>query len=254
VKVTFLGTGTSQGVPLIGCHCEVCTSTDKVNKRLRCSVFIETPEANIVIDTGPDFRYQMLRAKVDRLDAIVLTHSHKDHIAGLDDVRAFNYFQNKPMPVYATLETQAILRREFAYVFDTPDYPGIPQLNIHTIDPDVPFSINGITLTPIRVVHYQIEVLGFRIGNFTYITDANHIEPEQLAKVNGSEALVMTALRHEKHPSHFTLAESIEISQSVDVKETYFTHISHQLGLHDEVTKTLPPHMQLAYDGRTLEF
>lgn len=254
MKVTFLGTGTSQGVPLIGCHCEVCTSTDKKNNRLRCAILIETPEANIVIDTGPDFRYQMLRAKVDRLDAVVFTHSHKDHVAGLDDVRAFNYFQQKAMPVYATMETQAVLRREFSYVFDSPNYPGIPQLDLITIDPDVPFTINGITITPIRVVHYLIEVLGFRLGNFTYITDANHIEPDQLAKVNGSEALVMTALRHEKHPSHFTLAESIEIARSVDVKETYFTHISHQLGLHDEVTKTLPPQMQLAYDGLTLEF
>ena len=254
MKITFLGTGTSQGVPLIGCHCEVCTSADKKNTRLRCAILVETPEANIVIDTGPDFRYQMLRAKVERLDAVVFTHSHKDHIAGLDDVRAFNYFQKKAMPVYATIETQAVLRREFSYVFDNPNYPGIPQLDLITIDPDASFNINGLVITPIRVVHYQMEVLGFRIGNFTYITDANHIIPEELAKVNGSDTLVLTALRHEKHPSHFTLAESIDISRSVDVKNTYFTHISHQLGLHDEVTQTLPPHMQLAYDGLTLEF
>lgn len=208
----------------------------------------------MVIDAGPDFRYQMLRAKVEKLDAIVFTHSHKDHVAGLDDVRAYNYFQNKAMPIYATLETQAVLRREFAYVFDNPNYPGIPQLDLMTIDPDVPFSINGVEFVPIRVVHYQMEVLGFRIGKFTYITDANHIIPEELAKVNGSDTLVLTALRHEKHPSHFTLSESIEISQSLDVQHTYFTHISHQLGLHNEVTKTLPDNMQLAYDGLVLEF
>lgn len=254
MKITFLGTGTSQGVPLIGCHCPVCTSPNKKDNRLRSAILVETPQANVVIDTGPDFRYQMLRAKVDKLDAVVFTHSHKDHIAGLDDVRAFNYFQQKAMPVYATLETQAVLRREFSYVFDSPNYPGIPQLDLVTIDPDKSFTINGLQITPIRVMHYLIEVLGFRIGDFTYITDANYIAPEQLAKVNGSDTLVLTALRHEKHPSHFTLAESMEVSRSLDVKTTYFTHISHQLGLHDEVSKTLPADMHLAYDGLVLEF
>jgi phosphoribosyl 1,2-cyclic phosphate phosphodiesterase len=254
VKITFLGTGTSQGVPLIGCHCPVCTSTNKKDKRLRSAILVESPEATVVIDAGPDFRYQMLRAKVDKLDAIVFTHSHKDHVAGLDDVRAYNYFQQKAMPVYATPETQVVLKREFSYVFDNPTYPGIPQLDLVTLDPDQPFSINGLEFIPIKVRHYQMEVLGFRIGKFTYITDANYIAPEQLAKVNGSDTLVLTALRHEKHPSHFTLAESLEIAQSLDVKHTYFTHVSHQLGLHDEVNATLPATMQLAYDGLTLEF
>lgn len=254
MKITFLGTGTSQGVPIIGCHCEVCTSTNKKDKRLRCSILIETPDATIVIDTGPDFRYQMLRAKVEKLDAIVFTHSHKDHIAGLDDVRAYNYFQNKAMPIYATLETQAVLRREFSYVFENASYPGIPQLDLIDIDPDVPFTINGVTLIPIRVRHYQMEVLGFRIGPFTYITDVNYIAPEQLAKVTGSEGLALSALRHEKHISHYTLAEAMEVSRETRAGTTYYTHISHQLGLHDEVEQTLPANMHLAYDGLVLEF
>lgn len=254
MKITFLGTGTSHGVPLIGCHCRVCSSSDQRDNRLRSAILVETPETTFVIDSGPDFRQQMLRARVNKLDAIVFTHSHKDHIAGLDDVRAYNYFQQKAMPIYATLETQAVLKREFAYVFDNPDYPGIPQLELNTIDGDSVFDINGVKIQPIKVLHYQLEVLGFRIGNFTYITDANYIAPDELAKVNGSNTLVLTALRHDKHPSHFTLAESIDIARQTDVKHTYFTHISHQLGLHNEVNSTLPPHMQLAYDGLELTF
>ncbi len=254
VKITFLGTGTSQGVPLIGCTCAVCTSTDKKDKRLRCAIWVKTPEASVVIDTGPDFRYQMLRAKVTQLDAIVFTHGHKDHVAGLDDVRAYNYFSNKSMPIYATLETQVVLRREFSYVFDNPNYPGIPKLELHTIDPQQPFSINGLLFTPIRVLHMGLEVLGFRIGNFTYITDTNFIAPEELAKTAGCEALVLTALRHEPHPSHFTLEQSIEVARQSGVKNIYFTHVSHQLGLNEEVNKTLPENMMLAYDGLELEF
>jgi phosphoribosyl 1,2-cyclic phosphate phosphodiesterase len=196
----------------------------------------------------------MLRAKVEKLDAIIFTHSHKDHVAGLDDVRAYNYIQRKAMPIYATLETQAVLKKDFSYVFDNPNYPGIPQLDLITISGDQPFNINGLEIIPIKVTHYQMEVLGFRIGNFTYITDANHITNEELAKADGSEAIVLTALRHEKHPSHFTLAESIEIAQSLNVGQTYFTHVSHQLGLHDLINETLPTNMQLAYDGLELNF
>ena len=244
MKVTFLGTGTSQGVPLIGCDCTVCTSADKKDKRLRCSVFI----------AGPDFRYQMLRANVRKLDAIVFTHGHKDHVAGLDDVRAYNYFQQKAMQIYATEETQDVLRREFSYVFNNASYPGIPQLELNTISASAPFNINGLTFTPIRVLHYHLEVLGFRIGNFTYITDANHIEPQELAKANGSEAFVLNALRHEKHISHFTLEEAVEVAGAAKVTNTYFTHISHQLGLHHEIAASLPAGMHLAYDGLTLVF
>lgn len=254
MRVTFLGTGTSQGVPLISCPCAVCTSSNKKDNRLRSSVWIETPDASIVIDSGPDFRYQMLRARVNHLDAIVFTHGHKDHIAGLDDIRPYNFFNKKPVGVYATEETQASLRREFAYIFDNPTYPGIPQIELNTINNSDPFTINGVTFQPIRLLHFQLEVLGFRIGDFTYITDANYLAPEELAKVKGSKSLVLNALRHEPHVSHFTLSEAIELAKSVDVGDTYFTHISHQLGLHDMVESTLPTGMHLAYDGLVLQF
>lgn len=254
MKITFLGTGTSQGVPFIGCPCPVCQSDNKKDNRLRSSIFIETPEANIVIDTGPDFRYQMLRAGVKRLDAVIYTHGHKDHIAGLDDIRAYNYFQNMPIPVYATLETQAGLKREFSYIFSEFSYPGIPQINLTTINGDESFIINGLTITPIKTLHYKLEVLGFRIGDFTYITDANFIAPEELDKTRGSKAIVLNALRNEPHISHFTLSEAIEVAKSTGIHDTYFTHISHQLGLHDVVESNLPPGMHLAYDGLILEF
>lgn len=252
MRVTFLGTGTSQGVPFIGCDCPVCTSTNPKDTRLRTSVWVETPEASIVIDSGPDFRYQMLRAKVRRLDAIIFTHGHKDHVAGMDDVRAYNYHDHRPMEVYATEETQVVLKREFEYVFDPAKaYPGIPQVNLHTIT-SAPFSINGLTITPIKVLHYKLEVLGFRINNFSYVTDANYIAPEELAKAKGSDAFVINALRHEEHISHYTLKEAIEVAKEVGAKDTYFTHISHQLGLHDYIDSELPSGMHLAYDGLVL--
>ena len=253
MTITFLGTGTSQGVPIIGCDCEVCTSTDPNNNRLRSAIWIDSPEASIVIDTGPDFRYQMLRANVRKLDAIIFTHSHKDHIAGLDDVRAYNFFQQKPMDIYGNGETLNALRKEFAYVFDNKTYPGIPQLNLHELSGE-PFNINGLEIVPIRVLHYKLEVFGFRIGPFTYITDANFIAPEERDKCRGSKALVLNALRHEQHISHFTLNDAIDVAKDVAAEETYYTHISHQLGLHSEVDLTLPPHMHLAYDGLQLHF
>lgn len=252
MKITFLGTGTSQGVPFIGCDCPVCTSADKRNDRLRTSVWIETPEASVVIDSGPDFRQQMLRYNVRRLDAIVFTHGHKDHVAGMDDVRAYNFHDKKAMNVYADLNTQEVLKREFQYVFQEPNYPGIPQVDLNTINGDNSFKINELKFNPIKVLHYKMEVLGFRIGDFTYITDANYINPEQLDKAKGSKVLVLNALRHEAHPSHFTLKEAIDVATVVGAENTYFTHISHQLGLHDEVEATLPQGMHLAYDGLTL--
>jgi len=253
VKVIFTGTGTSQGVPVIGCNCEVCTSSDKKDKRLRTAAFVAAEGVNLVIDTGPDFRYQMLRSNINTLDAVLLTHSHKDHIAGLDDIRAYNYFQQQAMDVYATEETQAALRREFAYIFDFPDYPGIPQINLHTITGDRPFMVKNLEVTPVRVLHYKMEVLGFRIKDFTYITDANYIAPQEIEKVCGSKALVLNALRHTPHISHYSLAEAIEIAREAGATNTYFTHISHQLGLHDPVNAGLPNGMHLAYDCLTLD-
>ncbi len=254
MKITFLGTGTSQGIPFIGCDCPVCTSGNAKDNRLRSSIWVETPEASIVIDSGPDFRYQMLRAGVRRLDAIVFTHGHKDHIAGLDDVRAYNYHDQRPMQVYATEETQQALRREYSYIFNNATYPGVPQIDMQTISAYEPFSVNGLQIMPIRVLHYKLEVLGFRIGAFTYITDANYIAPEEMEKVRGSKAVVLNALRHETHISHYTLAEAIEVAKQTGATDTYFTHISHQLGLHDVVDSDLPAGMHLAYDGMVLEF
>ncbi len=251
MKVTFLGTGTSQGVPFIGCDCAVCSSPDPRDKRLRTSVWVDTPEASIVIDTGPDFRYQVLRANVRRLDAILFTHSHKDHVAGLDDVRAYNYHDGKAMEVYASLPTQEVLKREFSYVFSGDAYPGIPQINLHTISGEA-FEINGLKVIPIRTLHYKMEVFGFRIGDFTYITDANFIAPAELDKARGSKAFVINALRHKEHISHYTLSEAMEIAKEVGAADSYFTHISHQLGMHLEIDSHLPPGMHLAYDGLTL--
>lgn len=252
MKITLLGTGTSQGVPVIACLCNVCNSSSSKDNRLRCSVLIETENTTIVIDTGPDFRQQMLRNHVTKLDAILFTHSHKDHVAGLDDIRAFNYFQEKDMPIYATEETQNALRQEFSYIFAEEKYPGIPLVEMHTITPENKFTIGDITITPIALLHHQMSVLGFRVANFSYITDANYISPSELKKIATTEYLVINALRWEKHISHFTVGEAIAIAQTTTAKQIYLTHISHQLGLHDEVNQKLPTSIALAYDGLVL--
>jgi phosphoribosyl 1,2-cyclic phosphate phosphodiesterase len=251
LKITFLGTGTSQGVPFIGCSCDVCTSQDKRDKRLRASIWIQDESASVVIDSGPDFRYQMLRADVKHLDAIVFTHGHKDHVAGLDDVRAYNYWQNGPVDIYANAQTEAVIRREFSYVFNEVHYPGIPMLHLITMDGSA-FDIGSLHFQPVKVLHYKMEVYGFRVGRFTYITDANFINDDEVEKIKGTEILVLNALRHESHISHFTLKEAIAMATRIGAQQTYFTHISHQLGLHVSVEKTLPPGMHLAYDGLLL--
>ena len=251
LKITFLGTGTSSGVPMIACECEVCTSTDTHNNRLRSSILVESDSTTIAIDSTPDFRYQMLRAKVTKLDGIIFTHPHKDHVAGLDDVRAYNYFSQKPMEIYANEMTQNVIIREFPYAFSDKKFPGLPQININTID-STPFMIGDIPVIPILVWHLKMPVLAFRFGKFTYITDANRIDGEEKNKALGSEVIVVNALRKEKHISHFTLDEAVSLVKELDIKEGYFTHISHQLGLHNVVSEHLPQGIHLAYDGLVL--
>lgn len=251
IKITFLGTGTSGGVPMIACGCEVCQSTDSKDKRLRSSILVESATTTIVIDTTPDFRYQMLRINNKKLDAVLFTHPHKDHTAGLDDIRAYNYFQDKPMEVYANTITANGLRREFDYIFADKKYPGIPKINLNIID-EKPFAIGDIQIIPILVWHLKMPVFGYRMGDFTYITDANRIDDIEKEKIKGSKVLVLNALRKEKHISHFNLAEAINLALELKIPEVYFTHISHQLGKYNDVNPTLPSHMHLAYDGLTV--
>lgn len=248
VKITFLGTGTSQGVPIIACQCAVCTSEDSRDKRLRSSVFVEMNGLNLVVDTGPDFRQQMLRAGVRKLDAILFTHGHKDHTAGFDDIRAFNYISKKDMEVYCDLRVEKILQKDFDYVFEKVTYPGVPKANLHIID-EKPFEIEGQQIVPVQVWHMKLPVLGFRFEDFCYITDANRIDEAEKEKIRGSKVLVLNALRHEKHVSHFNLEEAIALAKELEVEQCYLTHISHQLGRHEEVAESLPDGISLAYDG-----
>lgn len=251
MRITFLGTGTSQGIPVIACDCEVCTSTSSEDKRLRVSVLIEVDGKTFVIDTGPDFRYQMLRAKVKHLDSILITHEHKDHIAGLDDVRAFNFFQKEEMNVYAHKRVHETLEREFHYAFADFKYPGVPLINLNEIE-NKPFAIEGVEIIPIEVMHYLLPVFGFRIKDFTYITDAKSISEEEKQKIKGSKILVINALQKEKHISHFTLDEAIELALELGIEKTYFTHMSHRLGKHHDINNELPRGIELAYDGLVL--
>jgi phosphoribosyl 1,2-cyclic phosphate phosphodiesterase len=252
LTITFLGTGTSSGVPMIACDCEVCTSTDKKDKRLRSSILVQSKTTTLVVDTTPDFRYQMLRANVKKLDAVIFTHPHKDHIAGLDDIRAFNFFSHKPMDIFANALTEEALRREFVYVFSENKYPGLPKINLNTIATE-PFVVGDIPVTPIVVYHLKMPVLGFRFGKFTYITDANRIEESEKQKIIGSEVLVVNALRKETHVSHFTLNEAVALVDELKIPSAYFTHMSHQIGKHEDVNKKLPANMQLAFDGLELQ-
>jgi phosphoribosyl 1,2-cyclic phosphate phosphodiesterase len=251
LKVTFLGTGTSQGVPVIGCECEVCRSLDFRDQRLRSSVLIEHGNKVFVIDTGPDFRQQMLRTGVRRLDAVLLTHHHRDHLAGLDDIRAFNYLQSKDMRIFGAAESLDRVRIEFDYAFSPNPYPGIPQLKLHSVD-GMAFDIDGMPIVPLPVLHHRMPVLGFRVGNFSYITDANSIPDQTLRLLEGTDTLVLNALQREKHISHFNLDEATAMALRIGARQTYLTHISHKLGLHKPVDESLPGGISLAYDSLTL--
>ncbi|MEX1001842.1 MAG: MBL fold metallo-hydrolase [Crocinitomicaceae bacterium] len=251
-KATFLGTGTSQGVPVISCKCGVCQSVDSRDNRLRTSLLISVEGKNIVIDTGPDFRQQMLNNRVDSVDAVLFTHEHKDHLAGLDDIRPFNFKSKSVMPIYATTAVQEALKREFHYAFGEKKYPGVPQLELHTIA-DEPFEIFGEKIIPVNVLHYKLPVKAFRLRNFTYITDANYISDEEFEKLKGTEVLVINALRKEKHLSHFSLEEALAFIDRLAPKRAYLTHISHLMGRHKEVTAELPRHVKIAHDGLVID-
>ncbi|MEI6594306.1 MAG: MBL fold metallo-hydrolase [Bacteroidota bacterium] len=253
MKITFLGTGTSQGVPLIACDCTICASNNIRDKRLRSSILVQVDDQNIVIDSGPDFRQQMLRTGIKHLDALVFTHAHKDHIAGMDDIRGFNFAMKKPIDVYCTSKVVDHMKREFHYIFEEIKYPGIPEVDIHLIQNDQNFFVGKTEIQPIEVKHLNMKVLGFRFDKFVYITDANFISDKEKEKIKGCEVLVLNALRIETHLSHFSLQEAIALVNEIKPKRAFFTHISHQLGLHDEIEKDLPPNIRLAYDGLEIE-
>ena len=248
MRLTFLGTGTSQGIPVVACDCEVCNSTDERDKRLRSSVLIETGDKVFTIDAGPDFRQQMLRAKVKRLDAILLTHAHFDHIGGLDDVRSFNYLQKSPLDVYGNELTINGLKHTFDYAFKVKHYPGLPEFRTHVVTED-PFQLGTQTIIPIEAMHHRLPILGYRIGDLIYLTDVKRIEPKQLDKMRGCKILIINALKKDEHFSHLTLREALDIVDIVQPEQTWFTHISHFMGKHKTIDVELPANVHLAYDG-----
>lgn len=247
MKITFLGTGTSQGVPVVACNCAICQSESKKDKRLRSSVLVEVEGKNIVIDAGPDFRYQLLREKVAKLDGILITHHHKDHIGGLDDVRSFNWLTKKAVDIYATTDSQKVIMNDFFYAFQENRYPGVPSFKIHTID-NHQFDLKGIEIEPLEALHMSLPVLGFRINDFAYITDANYLPLSTLKKLTDCKVIVLSALREKKHISHFNLEEAVNILEFLRPEKAYLTHISHLMGFHEEVNKKLPGFIALAYD------
>lgn len=249
MQITLLGTGTSQGVPVIACNCYVCKSSDFKDKRLRSSVMIEVDNQTIIIDTGPDFRQQMLREKVENVNAILFTHHHKDHTAGMDDIRAFNHKWKKDIQVYCSKETERALKREFSYVFNEIKYPGVPSIIINNIN-NQPFNINNTIITPIEVLHYKMEVFGFRIKDFVYLTDVSSINDVELNKMRGADLIILDALRKKEHISHFNLEQALSLLKDLKPKRALLTHISHYMGLHEDVNKELPHNIQLSYDGQ----
>lgn len=252
MRLTFLGTGTSQGIPVVACDCNVCKSTDSKDKRLRSSVLIETGDKIFSIDAGPDFRQQMLRSHVKRLDAILLTHSHFDHIGGLDDVRSYNYLQQSPMDIYGNELTINGLMETFAYAFQSSPYPGLPEFRTHIVDKEL-FKIGKQPIIPIEAWHHRLPVLGYRIDNLVYLTDVKRIEQAQLEKASGCKILIINALRKEEHFSHLTLNEALDLVERIRPERTFLTHISHFMGKHEEVNRELPNGVELAYDGCVIE-
>lgn len=250
--ITFLGTGTSQGVPVIGCSCEVCNSLDWRDKRLRTSIHIAVDGKSFIIDSGPDFRQQVIRERINHLDAVIFTHEHKDHTAGLDDIRSYNFLQDQAIPVFGRDRVLQQLKQEYAYIFTNQSYPGIPRLELHEIKNE-PFKAEGVPFVPIEVFHHQLPVFGFRIKDFTYITDANYIPDEEKEKIKGSTVLVLDSLQKQKHISHFNLQEAIEVVQELQPREAYLIHLSHKMGLHQEISEELPEGISLAYDGLTIK-
>lgn len=248
MEVTFLGTGTSGGVPLVGCQCTVCKSTDSRDKRLRSSILIQQEKLNIVIDCGPDFRQQMLREDVRRIDGLLMTHPHKDHTGGLDDIRSFNYMMEGPIDIYCNQLTEEGIREQYIYAFKDTDYPYLPKMNFVRIESKA-FDIKGLSVLPVEVMHGTMPVKGFRLGDFTYITDAKTINKQERDKVRGTKILVVNALRQQDHYSHFTIEEALEFVADIRPQQAYFTHMSHQFGLHAEMEKVLPAHVKPAYDG-----
>lgn len=255
MKITFLGTGTSQGIPVIACHCTVCQSKDSRDKRLRSALAIETNGLRVIVDCGPDFRQQMLREKINSIDAILITHGHKDHLGGLDDVRAFNYILKRPAHVYATRDVRKIIKMEFSYAFEKNPYPGVPEIVLYPFQ-NKPFLIKGLKVIPIKAYHYSDSnyVFGFRIHDFTYITDAVKIKARELEKIRGSKIIVLNALRKQAHYSHFNLDEALALMHELKPEKGLLTHISHQMGLHVAVERDLPAFVQLSYDGLTMTF
>ena len=248
MKLTFLGTGTSQGVPVVACQCPVCLSNNPKDQRLRASVMIETETQCLVIDAGPDFRQQMLTHRVLHLNGILITHEHTDHIFGLDDIRAFNWVQKQPTDIYAEERVQIAIRRIFDYVFANYKYPGIPQMHLHLLE-NKPFMIGDMEVIPIRGFHYKLPVFGFRFGKIAYVTDVNRLEHAEIDKLRGLDVLVLNALRKEDHISHYNLDQALEIIAEVKPGKASLTHLSHQMGFHDEVQPELPENVFLAYDG-----